>query len=301
MEFHEWARTLGAIGTTLSAIIAVVTYVKATKISLRAAETEKALRIRERLQGIVVEIQKLQVELQQGTALISAVAAVAHEIEARLSPVTSKQEIEEVLSNDPLLLSVSITGWHKSRAGVEVSERITRIELDVSQVTGRLTVFNELVELLAAAINNSCSPLILYKILTSRQQIDALHFDLSSDQRTKRLIDQVVVALQSNATAYYLSAYDKAVKTIRQFIETLVIALCALPNEQLVTAAEVSPKRRVEAATKPASIRQRLREIDDVFSIEDKNALSALIDNIEAYLSKDRAMHEFHQVTKTKT
>lgn len=298
MEFHEWARTFGSIGTALSAIIAVVTYIKATKKSLHAAEAEKALHIRQQLQSLAAEIQKLQTVVHEGTVLMGACAAVVHEIEARLSGVTTKEEIEEVLSNDPLLLSFSITGWQKSKAGVEVSERITRIKLDATQLTGELRILNEIVELLAAVINDGCSPFFLHEILVARQKLDEVRFDQRSDQPMRHLIDQIIITLQHQATAYFFARYGKALEATRQFIETLVIALCALPDRQLVAVAESSTNHRVEEATKTGSIRRRLQALEGAFGSEDWNALNTLIDNIKTYVDKNYAINELHRLTK---
>lgn len=298
MEVHEWARTLGEIGTMIAAIVAVATYISTTRKNLRIGEAERAVRIRERLQRVVAETQKLQTEAHRGTALIAASAAVAHEIETRLSPVTTREEIEEVLSNNKLILSATITGWHKSRAGVEVSDRIAQLELEASQLSGKMKIITVVIELLAATINDGCSPTILYNILSEARQLEEFRFDLSSAQRTKRLIDQVTVTLQSNSASYYLARYDKAILSMRQFIEIAVSAFSALPDKKLILLEEGPVSRRVEGATMTASIRQQLREIETVLNIDDRNTLNTVIDNLEVYVTKDHALLEVKRFSR---
>src|ERR1041384_2373646 len=173
MQIHEWARTIGVLGTMASGITAVVTYIKNSRKNRAAEQAEKAKGTRERLLRIEAEARKLHFEMRNGSALIDAAAAVAGEIENRLSPFAGRQEIERVFDNDGLMLSVSIVGWHKSRAGKEISDRTATIEVEEAHLTGGFRVLAEVLQLLTAVVNDGYSPSIFRLILTAGKEVDS--------------------------------------------------------------------------------------------------------------------------------
>ena len=296
MQIHEWARTIGVVGTMASAIVAVISYRNTSKKNLLAAQTEKAKELRERLLRIEAEARKLRFEMRNGAALIGAAAAVAHEIENRLSALAPKEEIERVLDNEGLMLSVSIVGWHKSRAGKEISDRTATLDIEASQLTGGLRVLAEVLELLTAVVNDGYSPSIFRLILTAGKEVDSWREVVDTQKPLKQVIDQLTIALQSNASLYYLARYDKGVKSVLQFIELLINGLVSLPDEKLIALSSLTSIYHVKSATRTASIRQGLRQMEGMLTPEQRNALEALTDNIETYISKEHAKTELEGI-----
>jgi len=292
MQIHEWIRTIGSIGTMLSAVVAVVTYVNTTRRNRRAVQSEKAARLRERLMRIASEVQRLKLMMKDGAAMIAAAASVASEIESRLSPVASKEEIDRVLRDDGVMLSVSVTGWYKSPAAVEISDRVNGLELEASQLTGGLQVLGEELRLLAAVAHDGYSPMIFRTILTATKEVESLQRDLATAESPKRTMDRIAVALHGNAAMYYVTRYEKAVEQMSRFVEILVNALVSLDDARLAGIPGMQIGRDVEGATRTATVAQGLRELGNVLSVRESNALSVLNDNIATYLSKEHAQDE---------
>jgi hypothetical protein len=292
MDVHEWIRSIAAVASTASAIVAVVTYVKATRKNQLAAQTEEAQRLRERLRRVASETARLHSELHSGVALIAATAAVAQEIEDRFSPTATAEEIEAVLADDPLMLSAAVTGWHKSRAGAEVSDRFAQVEFEAAQLSGGMRALTELVELMAAMLQDGCSPLILYRMIRLREKHPKIDAAPGDRLPTKRLVDRVKVTVQSNASGYYAARYDRAMEAMKDFIAVLVTALCDLPDAPLVRLHRTAPIRRVVGATRTNSIRQLLRELEPVLPKDDVNALNDLLSNVETFIDKQHAQSE---------
>jgi hypothetical protein len=234
-SLHDWLRSIGAVGTMLSAVFAVINYVNSTRKIQRDAQSDKARRIRERLSRISAEVQELGLQVGDGAAMISAAASVADEIERRMPTPATKEELGQILDDDGLMLSVSITGWYKSRAGTEISGRIIELQLEVSQLTGGLYVLSNALELLTDVGNDGFSPLIFQRILTILKSGGGFRQEIESAGPPKRMIDKLTVVLQANASAYFHIRYEDAFKTIREFLERFVNALSSLPDDKLVS------------------------------------------------------------------
>jgi hypothetical protein len=221
---------------------------------------------------------------------------VAREIENRLSPFAGRQEIERVLDNEGLMLSVSIVGWHKSRAGKEITDRTTVIEIEASRLTGGFRVLAEVLDLLTRIVNDGYSPMIFRLILTAGKEAESWREVVDTYKPAREVIDQLTVALQSNASAYYYARYDKGLKAVLQFVELLVDALVSMADDKLVGLSSMASSYHIRSATRTGAIRKNLRQLDQVLTFEQRNALQALTDNIETYISKEHAKHEIERM-----
>jgi len=296
MQIHDWARTIGVLGTMASGITAVITYRTNSRKNRDAAQAEKGKGARERLLRIEVEARKLHFEMRNGSALIDAATAVAREIENRLSPFAGRQEIERVLDNEGLMLSASIVGWHKSRAGKEISDRTTTLEVEASHLTGGFRVLAEVLQLLTAVVNDGYSPLIFRLILTTGKEADSWREVVDTHKPMREVIDQLTVALQSNASLYYVARYEKGVNSILHFIELLVNGLVSLPDDKLVGLSSMASAYHVTSATRTGAIRKGVRQLEASLPFDQRNALQVLADNIETYISKEHAWNELGEV-----
>jgi hypothetical protein len=286
MDYHEWARTLGALGTMSSAFVAVTTYVKATNKSAKAADEEKANRIRGRLHNIDNVALQLKSILENGTVFLAASASITEEIEARLPPPTNAKEISDFLSNSDMLLSVSVVGWHRSPTGAELSKILFQLQQESLQLTGYSRIIGPAIDLLVASVIDGCSPIFAHRALYALNNSNSPPVSVAAYTTLERSVDCVRVALQSVMVNYYQSRYSSAVSEICTLIAFIVNRLSSQPDKVLNDFIH-SPK--VESATRTSELRQWLRECVNLFDEEERNIISAHIDNIETYISKEYA------------
>ena len=286
MDFHEWARTLGALGTMSSAFVAVTTYVKSTNKSAKANDEEKANRIRGRLHNINNVALQLKSILENGTVFLAASASIAEEIEARLPPPTDSKEITDFLSNSDMLLSVAVVGWHRSPTGAELSKILFQLQQESLQLTGYSRILGPAIDLLVASVLDSCSPIFAHRALYALNNSNSSPVSVAAYSKLERTIDYVRVALQSVMVNYYHSRYSSAVSEICTLISFVVNKLSLLPDKILNNYID---SQKVQSATRTAELRQWLRETVNLFNDQERNIISALIDNIEVYISKEYA------------
>lgn len=295
MSTYELLVSIGSLSTAISVIIVVLTYINAT-IRVRNKDLqEKAISIRSNLQKIIKDVQEVQTKMNEGIPILIAASELSKKFEEILPSHPTLEDLNKVLENDKILLSVSISSWYRNDYCSDISKSISNLRFQSSILTGGFLLFSEAVDLMSSIATDGYSPLNFYRILTHYKDFYEINF---SNSEIRPFLNELVINLQSNASAYYLARYDKALKEIRKFIEEIGETLISLSDKELYSIPSMKLNFTIDTVTRTNSFRQQIRVLEDYIPNETKQRLLGRIDNIEVLISKEHASHEIEEIMK---
>jgi hypothetical protein len=164
-----------------------------------------------------------------------------------------------------------------------------------AELTGKLEIFHQLVDIVEAIWRDSYSPNIFSNILSIPG--DMLLRDQPPDLGRADTVQALTSELHGNAALYYLTRYPNAMRLMDEFIRHAVRAFKALGDDDLLT---LSQGAADNATTRTGTIRALLNSTETRLSPQDFTDLHRLIDAIEKALSKEQALAELKAVEAKK-
>ncbi|MEL6160757.1 MAG: hypothetical protein AAFQ40_01565 [Cyanobacteria bacterium J06623_5] len=298
MRVHEIAITIGAIGTTVSSIVATRTYIATTERRINADKVATADAIRRDLQRAANSASSLVVAMVQGTPLLTAASLIATEVEQCIPTNATSDEIESILQNKQLMVSACVNGWEKAAASKEVSNAILNLGIETAKFTGGYRLIGESAELFQAIVNDGYSPAIFINIIDARSQVKSIGDAIPLDKGIQNLKNALTVELQSNSATYFVARYEKAIREIDKFVNYLVRLLVVMPDENLLQIQKMRSEAGDWAGTRTSTLRHMLRELETFFDPSEMPRLITMVENIESFIGKEHASAEARRLTK---
>jgi hypothetical protein len=294
MTLVDYTILLSAAGTVLSAAIASATYVNATIQRRRDEVQQRSAQIRETIKEVVKAIKFVVRELNEGTVLVFAASTVAQDLLSRLSDKPDSNELRELISNSPLMLSVAISGWHNNISAREFDKAIYGLRQTGDALTGVFRIYGEILDLLIDLVRDGYSWAIFKRILDNlgQEKVDIVGWE----KPYYGVLNEVTVRLQSDAAEHFVFSYTDAIKEIDCLVKYMSLCVQNFDDRKVVKLASIRLTDEVNSATRTGSMRSWLQILSPHISNEQTNKLLMLIKNLETYITKEHAGRKLEEM-----
>ena len=291
---------LAPMATATSTLAAVITLIVGFRRYDRELAEKNAKALREDLGLFLSEWQAVHQLIKNGSPLLVASVSVVRELQRRFPPTCSLASVLRELDNEsPLALSIAITSWTETPVTSLVTDKMTALSLRAQRLQGKLLLFDPLTKLLEGIVRDGYSSMIFFRLLSAGEVLSgALREEWNKP--LSEVQNALVCRLQSDASAYFLVRYEKAIEQVLRFAEIAVKTLTGLSDKMLYSLA-THPEIILETtATFTGEIRQRLRELQGNIPVDSYKRLETISENIETFASKEFANEEIRKLSSSK-
>ena len=255
---NTWT-AIGSVGTAAAVVVAGVSlwFERRSRKRTEAAEArerveDEAAQIREKVKAAASRTREVASQLEKGYALIDASWRCAQSIRAQAGDPPSVGAMRALVGDSGVALTAAVEGWVGSSAAAELRQAISSLAA-AEDVAGDLNLFSPIAEILRRIVTDGYPPLIFMRLLTEMPAEAFL--EENKDEDVDALTRAVAVHLHGNASLYFITRYESALKAIVAFVGSAGGAMLALDPFQLVGA------NRAKSAESPElSFTDQLRE-----------------------------------------
>lgn len=207
----DLATIIGNISTALILLLTIVLYFIA-QIQQRAAQT------REDLQAIIGDCNRFLRPLSQRYPypIFHTVAAITKEICPRMGRSSQREDVEALLRNQELLLSVCVEGWIASSQVLHMMNVVEEVERKASShnLQGKLLLICHASFLLAGVVAKACSPEAFYEMLYQ------LELSNNGKNEVEDALNAITIELQQAMCRRFDRDFRDIIKRSLYFIQT---------------------------------------------------------------------------------
>ena len=229
-----WA---GNIALILSVLIAAATLWWTWRQNRRDQQQQRAAQTREELQTIVGDCNRFLRPLGQRSPypIVHTAAAITKEFCTRLGPSPREEDVQLLLKNDQLVLSICVEDWINSsqvRHMVDLAEDVEH-KASSSNLQGKLLLICHATFLLAGLIAKVCSPVSFYRVLCEVKP------DSRTNAKVHDILNAITVDLQQRICNYFDDknegmSYKEAIERSLYFIQTAAGIFINLKDKKLM-------------------------------------------------------------------
>lgn len=222
--------------TALAAVIALIAFIYAWLQSQYDKRRQRAAQTREELRAIIGDCNRFLRPLSQNYPypIFHTAASITKEFCSRMSNPPKREEVQKILYNKELLLSVCVEGWVASTQIGRMLDTAEELERKASSryLRGKLLLICHASFMLAGLVAKICSPESFYKLLSE------LDLPNNSNQNAEDELNTITIELQKNICKAFTAEYQGTIKRSLYFMQTAANAFIDLKDKELVQLAE---------------------------------------------------------------
>jgi hypothetical protein len=225
MSITEVITAMGVVIATLTIIVSVGLY-RLDQRQQRAALT------REGLEAIIGACGQFLHPLSEDAPypILHTAATITKEFCSRLGESPKGRDVQTLLINKKVLLSICVEGWIRSTQINHMMDIVENLERNASShnLRGKLLLICQASFLLAGIVAKICSPESFYDILKK------LEPDCCKNQDAEVILNQMTAELQDGVCQEFNKNYKATIKQCLYFIQIASSALIQLNDRKLV-------------------------------------------------------------------
>jgi|GEM_PF-2069543 len=229
-----------AIFTGLAAIATVAGFIYAWVQYLRDQRQQRAAQTREALQAIVEDCSQFLRPLseQYPYPILHTATAITKEFCSRMGKKPQGEDVQALLHNKELLLSICVEGWINSTQIFRMLGIVEELERKATShyLRGKLLLMCDASFLLAGLVAQICSPKSFYDML-----ID-LELQKSPQDQVEDMLNSLTVKLQQRICKEFNDHYKDIITLSLHFIQTAAGAFINLTDTDLLDLAKAKEK-----------------------------------------------------------
>ena len=240
MSITDLIAAIGVILTGIATLVAVVAFIhtlhqyRSDQLQQRAAQT------REVLQAIIGDCSRFLRPLneQYPYPILHTATTITKEFCSRMGVKPRGKDVQMLLRNKELLLSICVEGWVNSTQIFRMLGIAEDLEHKASShyLRGKLLLICNASFFLAGLVALVCSPESFYDMLRD------LEDQSSSEDEAEDVLNTITVTLQQRICKEFNDNYRKVIQQSLVFIQTAANAFISLPDRCLVNLAKAEEK-----------------------------------------------------------
>ena len=240
MSITDLIAPIGVILTGIATLVAVVAFIhtlhqyRSDQLQQRAAQT------REVLQAIIGDCSRFLRPLneQYPYPILHTATTITKEFCSRMGVNPRGKDVQMLLRNKELLLSICVEGWVNSTQIFRMLGIAEDLEHKASShyLRGKLLLICNASFFLAGLVALVCSPESFYDMLRD------LEDQSSSEDEAEDVLNTITVTLQQRICKEFNDNYRKVIQQSLVFIQTAANAFISLPDRCLVNFAKAEEK-----------------------------------------------------------
>jgi hypothetical protein len=238
----DWIAAIGAVFTGGSMVAAIFTFLWTWKQYLRDQRQQRAAQTREVLQAIIGDCSRFLRPLseQYPYPILHTATAITKEFCSRMGENPRGKDVQMLLRNKELLLSICVEGWINSTQIFRMLGIAEDLEHKAAShyLRGKLLLICNASFFLAGLVALVCSPESFYDMLRD------LKNQSSAEDEAEDALNAITVTLQQRICKEFDDNYRKTIQQSLDFIQTAANAFISLSDERLVNFAQAEEQHK---------------------------------------------------------
>ena len=236
MSITEMLAAIGPFSAAVATIVAAITFIYTWNQYRKDQTEQRAAQTREALQAIIGDCSRFLRPLseQYPYPILHTATAITREFCSRMAGNPRGKDVQELLSNKELLLSICVEGWINSTQIFRMLTIAEELERKASShyLRGKLLLICNASFFLAGLVALVCSPESFYNMLYN------MKIPINPKDKVENVLNAITVKLQNRICQDFNDNYSQTIHQSLNFIQTAANAFISLSDECLVNFAK---------------------------------------------------------------